>query len=174
MQPSTDQPSGGSGGTGRQLRRYGPIAAILVVLAVIAGVLVFAGGGDDDDDEATTSGESTSGGPEGVLSYQDAEDQGRLDEVTFPDGCVALLRAYRLGEPEPVWDQSGEQMCTMALVPVELAPGATQEVATPTASGYDILGEDLPDGEYRITIYLRPDGEVVEIDAGTTDLAIPR
>ena len=94
--------------------------------------------------------------------------------VTFPDGCVALLRAYRPGESEPVWDQSGEQMCTMALVPVELAPGATQEVPTPTASAYEILGEALPDGEYRITIYLRPDGEVVEIDAGTTDLAIPR
>jgi hypothetical protein len=62
----------------------------------------------------------------------------------------------------------------MALVPVELASGATQEVPTPTASGYDILGDDLPDGEYRITIYLRPDGGEVEIDAGTTDLAIPR
>ena len=62
----------------------------------------------------------------------------------------------------------------MALVPVELAPGATREVPTPTASAYDILGEDLPDGKYRITIYLRPDGAVVEIDAGTTDLAIPR
>ncbi len=94
--------------------------------------------------------------------------------VTFPDGCVALLRAYRPGERQPVWDQSGEQACTMALVPVELEPGATQEVSTPTASGYDILGDHLPDGEYRITIYLRPDGEVVEIDAGTTDLAIPR
>lgn len=94
--------------------------------------------------------------------------------VTFPDGCVALLRAYRPGGGEPVWDQSGEQSCTMALVPVELAPGATQEVSTPTASGYDILGDDLPDGEYRIAIYLRPDRGLVEIDAGTTDLAIPR
>jgi hypothetical protein len=94
--------------------------------------------------------------------------------VTFPDGCVALLRAYRAGEAEPVWDQSGGQMCTMALVPVELAPGASQEVPTPTASAHDILGGDLPDGEYRIAIYLRPDGGVVEIDAGATDLAIPR
>lgn len=103
-----------------------------------------------------------------------ANRSGETRTITFPDGCVALLRAYRPGESEPVWDQSGEQACTMALVPVELAPGATQEVPTPTASGHDILGEDLPDGGYRITIYLRPDGEVVEIDAGTTDLAIPR
>ena len=103
-----------------------------------------------------------------------ANRSGETRTVTFPDGCVALLRAYRPGESEPVWDQSGEQACTMALVPVELAPGATQEVPTPTASGYDILGEDLPDGEYRITIYLRPDGGEVEIDAGTAALAIPR
>jgi hypothetical protein len=85
MQPSTDRPSGS--GAGRQLRRYGPLVAILVVLAVVAGVLVFAGGDDDGDDEATTAGQETSGGPEGVLSYEDAEEQGRLDEVTFPDGC---------------------------------------------------------------------------------------
>jgi hypothetical protein len=86
MQPSTDRPSG-SGGSSRQLRRYGPLVAILVVLAVVAGVLVFAGGDDDGDDEATGSGEAASGAPEGVLSYEDAEEQGRLDEVTFPDGC---------------------------------------------------------------------------------------
>src|SRR4051812_10259081 len=87
MQPSTDR-SSGSGGAGRQLRRYGPIAAILVVLAVIAGVLVFAGGDDDGDgDKAATTGQQTSGGPKGVLSYEDAKDQGRLDDVTFPKGC---------------------------------------------------------------------------------------
>jgi hypothetical protein len=84
MQPSTDRPSGS--GAGRQLRRYGPLAAILVVLAVVAGVLVLVNNNDDDKDEAAT-GSQTSGGPTGVLSYQDAEDQGRLDEVTFPKGC---------------------------------------------------------------------------------------
>ncbi len=87
MQPSTDRPSG-SGGSGRQLRRYGPLVAILAVLAIVAGVLVFAGGDDDGDDEATTgSDEQATDAPEGVLSFQDAEEQDRLDEVTFPDGC---------------------------------------------------------------------------------------
>src|SRR5918998_1672310 len=92
MQPSIDRPSGsgsgsGSGDRGRQLRRYGPLAAILVVLAVVAGVLVFAGGDDGDDETATDPGEETGGAVEGVLSFQDAEEQGRLDEVTFPEGC---------------------------------------------------------------------------------------
>ncbi|MGH7564396.1 MAG: hypothetical protein ACREK5_08230, partial [Gemmatimonadota bacterium] len=72
------------------------------------------------------------------------------------------------------WDQAENLACTMALVPVELAPGATHEVRAPTVSAYEILDDELPDGEYRITVYLRPDGGVVEIDAGTTDLAIPR
>ncbi|HKY59683.1 MAG TPA: BsuPI-related putative proteinase inhibitor [Gemmatimonadota bacterium] len=103
-----------------------------------------------------------------------ANRSGEDRTVIFPDGCVALLRVYRPGDSEPVWDQAGEQMCTMALVPLALAPGASREVSTPTASGHDILGEELPDGEYRVAIYLRPDGGLVEIDAGTVDLAIPR
>lgn len=94
--------------------------------------------------------------------------------VTFPDGCVALLRAYRPEGGEPVWDQAEEFGCTMALVPMTLAPGASREVGTPTASGYDVLGEDLPDGTYRIAVYLRPDGREIEIDTGTVELAIPR
>jgi hypothetical protein len=94
--------------------------------------------------------------------------------VVFPDGCVALLRAYRPGESTPVWDQASEVACTMALVEMELRPGEPQEIRTPTASGYEILDDQLPDGQYRITIYLRPDGGQVEIEAGTVDLAIPR
>ena len=95
--------------------------------------------------------------------------------VTFPDGCVALLRAYRAEGGGPVWDQAGGLGCTMALVPVELGPGEEREIPTPTASAYEVLGAELPDGDYRIAVYLRPVGAPeVEIIAGTTDLAIPR
>jgi hypothetical protein len=95
--------------------------------------------------------------------------------VTFPDGCVALLRAYRADGGGPVWDQSSGLGCTMALVPIELGPGEEREIPTPNVSAYEILGNELPDGDYRIAVYLRPvDGAEVEIVAGTTDLAIPR
>ncbi len=97
MQPSSDHPTepGGS----NALRRYGPIVAIVAVIAVVIG-LVVAGGGDDDDDEATaavddTSEETTSEDgseteaetPEiqGAISWTQAQDEG-LD-VTFPDTC---------------------------------------------------------------------------------------
>lgn len=95
--------------------------------------------------------------------------------VVFADGCVVLMRAYRPHGGGPVWDQGHEVACTQALVPVDLEPGEQREFSAPTASAYDILRADLPDGAYRIAVYLRPvDGPVVEIDAGTTDLAIPR
>jgi hypothetical protein len=95
--------------------------------------------------------------------------------VTFPDGCVALLRAYRVDGGGPVWDQAGGLGCTMALVPVALGSGEEREIQTPTATAYDVLGSELPDGEYRIAVYLRPIGVAeVEVVAGTTDLAIPR
>ena len=95
--------------------------------------------------------------------------------ITFPDGCVALMRAYRVEGGGPVWDQAGDLACTMALVPVELGTGEEREIPTPTASAYEILGSELPDGDYRIAVYLRPvGGAEVEIEAGTTELAIPR
>jgi hypothetical protein len=95
--------------------------------------------------------------------------------VTFPDGCVALLRAYRLEGGEPVWDQAGGVGCTMALVPVVLGPGDEREIAAPTVSASEILGSELPDADYRIAIYLSPmEDTEVEIEAGTTQLAIPR
>ena len=109
----------------------------------------------------------------GRATLRNASSEART--VTFPDGCVALLRAYRGQASGPVWDQGAGVACTQALVPVVLGPGEEREIATPTASGYDILGTELPDGEYRIAVYLRPvESPVVEIVAGTTDLAIPR
>lgn len=97
--------------------------------------------------------------------------------VTFSDGCLALLRVYRPDGGAAVWDQSGELACTQALVPVTLAPGESRELQVPTVSAYEILGDALPDGTYRIVAYVRvvdDDGvDTIEIDAGTTQLAVP-
>ena len=93
--------------------------------------------------------------------------------VTFPDGCVVLMRAYVEGTTGPVWDMGRDVGCTQALVKVDLAPGESEEFQTSLVSAYTILGDDLPDGEYRITAYLRP-GQIVELDAGMADLAVLR
>ena len=91
--------------------------------------------------------------------------------VTFPDGCVVLMRAYDSGT-EPVWDMGQTVACTLALVEVDLAPGQSEEFITGLVSAASILGDSLPNGEYRITAYLRP-GQVVELEAGMADLAVP-
>ena len=91
--------------------------------------------------------------------------------VTFPDGCVVLMRAYDDGT-EPAWDMSGAVGCTQALVQVDLGPGDSEEFQTGLVSAATILGDSLPNGNYRITAYLRP-GRIVELDVGSVDLAVP-
>ena len=93
------------------------------------------------------------------------------ESVTFPDGCVVLMRAYADGT-EPAWDMSGAVACTQALVQVDLAPGGSEQFQTGLVSAATILGDSLPNGNYRITAYLRP-GQIVELDLGTVDLAVP-
>ncbi len=91
--------------------------------------------------------------------------------VTFPDGCVVLMRAYDSGT-DPIWDMGQTVACSLALVEVDLAPGQSEEFITGLVSAASILGDSLPNGEYRITAYLRP-GQIVELEAGLPDLAVP-
>ena len=91
--------------------------------------------------------------------------------VTFPDGCVVLMRAYD-GRTEPLWDMGNTVACALVVVEVDLAPGESQQFQAGLVSAATILGDSLPNGEYRITAYLRP-GEIVELEAGIADLAVP-
>ena len=91
--------------------------------------------------------------------------------VTFPDGCVVLMRAYDSGT-DPIWDMGQTVACSLALVEVDLAPGQSEEFITGLVSAASILGDSLPNEEYRITAYLRP-GQIVELEAGMADLAVP-
>ncbi len=93
MQPSSDQPT--EPGSGNALRRWGPIVAIVAVIAVVVGLVVMGGGDDDDtastgDDASETedgSTDSTDGAarPEGAISWAQAQEED-LD-VTFPETC---------------------------------------------------------------------------------------
>jgi len=80
MQPSSDRPT--SATSSRTLRRYGPLIAIVAVMAVVAGVLVLSGGGDDGDDEAIGATESLG---EDAVSFTKAEEEDL--EVDWPDTC---------------------------------------------------------------------------------------
>jgi len=91
--------------------------------------------------------------------------------VIFPDSCVVLMRAYA-GNTNPTWDMGGSVGCALGLVQVDLAPGDSEEFHTGLVSAQTILGDSLPNEEYRITVYLRP-GQMVELDAGMAHLAVP-
>ena len=94
-------------------------------------------------------------------------------DITFPDGCVVLVRAYRENATAPAWDQQFNTGCTAALVPLHLEPGKSATYVS--ASGARaILGDSLPDGRYRLEAYLRPDTGPVTVEAGSADLSVPR
>ena len=100
-------------------------------------------------------------------------ETGSSQSVIFPDGCVVLMRAYDEGT-EPRWDMRGVVACTQALVQVDLASGESEEFQIGLVSAAAILGDSLPNGEYRITAYLRPNQEqTVELEAGRVELAVP-
>lgn len=90
-------------------------------------------------------------------------------------GCPVFLRAYGPTGGEPVYDQAASTTCIMILETVTLEPGGARTFETPTVSAADILGGNLPDGTYRLTVYLPmiERGELVA-DAGEVQLAIPR
>ena len=92
------------------------------------------------------------------------------------DECWPLLRAYRPGEDEPVWDQGEEGACNLFTQREdEVDPGRAVRFESPVVSAADILDEELPDGTYEMTIYFRAmGGEEIEIELGGVDLAIPR
>lgn len=99
---------------------------------------------------------------------------GRTVDVTFPDGCVVLLRVYRdSARTQLAWDQADHVGCTMALVEWEIAPGSS-ETARANTDAARILGDDLPDGAYWLEAVLRPAGRTITIPAGSAELAIPR
>ncbi|MFZ4519717.1 MAG: ABC transporter substrate-binding protein [Microthrixaceae bacterium] len=82
-----------AGTSSSAMRKWGPLAAIVVVLAVVAGVLVFGrdsgGGGRAADAPATTTaGRPTDTQlPEGVVSYSSAKEKGTASSIDWGARC---------------------------------------------------------------------------------------
>lgn len=94
--------------------------------------------------------------------------------LELPDGCPVLLRAYREGVgSKPAWDQGNVLVCTLAIQEVRLAPGESRTFQG-RSDAREILGDSLPDGSYRLTAVVRPNGSTVELPAGSAQLAVPR
>ena len=109
----------------------------------------------------------------GSMTFRNGTD----DTLTLRTGtCWPLLRAYRSGEDEPVWDQSEEGVCAQfAVREDEVDTGGAVRFDSPVVSAADILDDELPDGPYEMTIYFHPlESDEIEIGLGEVDLAIPR
>jgi hypothetical protein len=101
--------SGGTsngGGAGKMLKRYGPIALVVIVIAGIIGFASMSGGDDDDGDDVEAAG---GGGDTGDLpmTYQEAEEAGTVDDIEWGDNCdtttgrlkIPVHNAYPCVEP---------------------------------------------------------------------------
>jgi hypothetical protein len=109
----------------------------------------------------------------GSMTFTNVSDRAR---TLLTATCWPLLRAYRPGEDEPVWDQSEEGACNLFAVREDVvAPNGTVRFESPVISAADVLDDELPDGAYEMTIYFHPlESDEIEIELGEVDLAIPR
>src|SRR6476646_8595504 len=73
----------------RTLRRYGPIAAIVVVIGVVVAVVAMNSGGSSSS--TSTTGTTVTGAntfaPEGVLSWSQAKAQGKTASINWGTRC---------------------------------------------------------------------------------------
>jgi hypothetical protein len=87
------------------LRRYGPIALVIIV---IVGVIAFVGSrGDDDDDVSAGAGTTSASGSNLPLTYQEAKDKGTEGDIAWGATCdtdtgrvkMPVYNAYPCVEP---------------------------------------------------------------------------
>ena len=105
-------------------------------------------------------------------NVQITNSSGSAVTITFPDGCLVLLRVYRDAERTSLaYDMERDFGCTQALVPVTIGAGESKTISAPTISAAKILGDSLPNGTYYFTALTRPEGQRVELRAGSAALA---
>lgn len=109
----------------------------------------------------------------GRISIANSGTQPRT--LDFANDCTALLRAYRPPVPMAflVWDQADDADCSDGPRSMDVAPGATVEIASPVVSAATILAGGRPNDEYGISVYARANGRNVELAVGGVDLAVP-
>ncbi|MDO9174357.1 MAG: hypothetical protein Q7V62_06090, partial [Actinomycetota bacterium] len=101
MQPASA--SGATGGSNRQLKRWGPIAGVAAVLAIGAGVLI-ATGGDDEEAADTTTTEAVVD-TTAPTTDTDPPDTGSTPDTSEPAGEITFPLTYSQAVEQGVEDQ---------------------------------------------------------------------
>jgi len=69
------------------MKRYGPLIAIVAILAVVAVIVIVASSGGDDDTASTDTTSGLAASREGVVSWSQAEEAGTTDSIDWGDRC---------------------------------------------------------------------------------------
>src|SRR5680860_1733500 len=78
------------------LRRYGPIIAIVVVIAIVGAVVALTRGSDDET-ASTGDGNRNPGDVAGLpLIYSQAEEEGRADSIDWGPNCNTDLGQVKI------------------------------------------------------------------------------
>lgn len=95
---------------------------------------------------------------------------GTPETLVFEDGCPVRLRVYESqgDRMAPVWE--GPRECPAQPVALVIAAGDSATLPVPAASAEEILRAELPDGTYRVTVWLAPENRVIEIEVGEFEL----
>lgn len=93
------------------------------------------------------------------------------ETLVFGDGCPVRIRVYETqGERiAPVWN--GPRGCPGRPVNLAIAPGDSAALPIPETTAREILGAGLPEGRYRVTVWLAPDDRIIEIEVGEIELS---
>ena len=103
----------------------------------------------------------------GTLELKNAGDQ--TVYITM-NTCKLLLRVYQ-GD-QLVWDQFEHRDCRPVPGPLLIIPpGASTDFRTSPAQPDEILGAQLPNGEYQFTVYLLYEDPSWEFAAGELELS---
>lgn len=141
---------------------------LLALLALLAGC----GSGDEIDglyfEADIRVMESFPVQIQGVLKV---ENRGKEGVILTSFGCPLMMRVYQ--DDQEVWDQGEAAVCPAIFLPLEVEPGQEVELTTPVASASQILGDELENGEYSVSVYIvAPEiEEPTEFRAGEVELA---
>ena len=167
-----------SSGSSKALKRYGPIAAVAVV---VIGAIVIFGGGDDGDNEDVDTNPDTEQAADGLpLTFQEAEEQGR-DDIDWGEGCdtdrgrlkIPIRNAAPCVEPWDGADNGGAtaQGVTADSIKVVVYQGEPDPLqqAVVGAAGADV---DPADTAQAFVDYVEMLGDVYETYGRTIDVEI--
>lgn len=106
----------------------------------------------------------------GIAGILELENVGEQTVYITMNTCKLLLRVY-WGD-QLVWDEFDHRDCRPVPGPLlRVPPGGMVDFRTSPAKPAEILGDQLPSGKYKFTVYLLYEDQSWEFEAGELELS---